>query len=104
MNWLECITLNNLSLIKGESLLDTMKSLESQNTSVIRNDERGLILFELILTLEFMINDIQDNATGNLIQCFHHHNLNIISLPLHEPNIMIKDSFLSFDILSLIHI
>ena len=75
-----------------------MKSVESQNTSVIRNDERRLILFEKIMTLELIIHDIQDNATGNLIQCFHHDNLNNISLKLREPNIMIKDSFLSFDI------
>ena len=50
---LECITLNNVSLIKGESLLDTMKSLESQNTSVIRDNERPTILFQMISTLKF---------------------------------------------------
>ena len=92
---MEYITLNNVSLIKGESLLDTMKSLESQNTSVIRDNERPTILFQMISTLKFMIHDMTQQLLDSVL---YHHNLNNISLKSREPNIMIKDSFLSFDI------
>ena len=61
----EYIILNAVSLIDGESLLNTMKSLESQNASAIRDDKRLTIQFDEILTLGLMLYAIYRNSNLN---------------------------------------
>ena len=88
--------MNAVSLIDGESLLNTMKSLESQNASAIRDDKRPTIQFDEISRLGLMLHAVLfDQRNSNFIWCCITDN---VSLILRKPYIMIKDSFLSFDI------